>query len=41
MVAILVRLALGFLSTYNGHGQESALDSALVYYAIEVHGLDG
>lgn len=35
MTTILLRLALGFLATYNGYGQESEIDNALVYCAVE------
>jgi hypothetical protein len=35
MTALLLRLALDFVATYNGYGQEFEINSLLVYCVVE------
>jgi hypothetical protein len=35
MIALLLRLALDFVATYNGYGQEFEISNVLVYCVVE------
>jgi hypothetical protein len=35
MIALLLRLALDFVATYNGYGQEFEISNVIVYCVVE------